>query len=184
VLEGGTLTSSAGLVRAAACTAPSFGVARGTRWFGEGSVVGTLLGPEGADPAGRKGRGVGCLGVRAGSSVVPPGVVSSGGWRWRWEPVAGRTLRTAQWTRASFELWRECLVGPPRSSVVAVRWCGGRGGVLCGQVVKGTRWMPGHQEPMKDVGGCEKPRGAANRALIRGCPNGGTPHQSCGVTRA
>ena len=54
----------------------------------------------------------------------------------------------------------------------------------CGQVVKGTRWMPGHQEPMKDVGGCEKPRGAANRALIRGCPNGGTPHQSCGVTRA
>jgi hypothetical protein len=60
---------------------------------------------------------------------------------------------------------------------------GGRG-CLCGQVVKGTRWMPGHQEPMKDVGGCDKPRGAVNRALIRGFPNGGTPHQSCGVTRA
>ena len=27
---------------------------------------------------------------------------------------------------------------------------------------------------MKDVGGCDKPRGAVNRALIRGCPNGET----------
>lgn len=25
---------------------------------------------------------------------------------------------------------------------------------------------------MKDVGGRDRPRGAANRALIRGCPNG------------
>lgn len=74
--------------------------------------------------------------------------------------VVVRSLRTAQWTRAS------CFV------------------CLCVQVVKGARWMPWHQEPMKDVGGCDKPRGAANRALIRGFPNGGTPHQSCGVTRA
>jgi hypothetical protein len=27
---------------------------------------------------------------------------------------------------------------------------------------------------MKDVGGCRKPRGAANQALIRGYPNGAT----------
>ncbi|MEA2203189.1 MAG: hypothetical protein QOI89_3979, partial [Solirubrobacteraceae bacterium] len=39
---------------------------------------------------------------------------------------------------------------------------------------KGTRWMPWHQEPMKDVDGCDKPRGAAERALIRGFPNGET----------
>ena len=45
---------------------------------------------------------------------------------------------------------------------------------LCGQVFKGTRWMPWHQEPMKDVGGCVKPRGVANQTLIRGCPNGET----------
>jgi hypothetical protein len=51
------------------------------------------------------------------------------------------------------------------------------------QVIKGIRWMPGHQEPMKDVGGCDKPRGAANQAEIRGCPNGETRPQSCGVTR-
>ncbi len=70
------------------------------------------------------------------------------------------------------------LVHEPFGGLVGGRGC------LCGQVVKGTRWMPGHQEPMKDVGGCDKPRGAVNRALIRGFPNGGTPHQSCGVTRA
>jgi len=32
--------------------------------------------------------------------------------------------------------------------------------------------MPWRLLPMKDVGGCEKPRGAADQALIRGCPNG------------
>jgi hypothetical protein len=64
--------------------------------------------------------------------------------------------------------------------------CGvlGRPGGWVVQVGKGARWMPGHQEPMKDVGGCVKPRGAVNRALIRGCPNGGTRQQSCAVTRA
>jgi hypothetical protein len=29
---------------------------------------------------------------------------------------------------------------------------------------------------MKDVGGCEKPWGVANRTLIQGCPNGKTQH--------
>ena len=29
-----------------------------------------------------------------------------------------------------------------------------------GQATKGTRWMPRHQETMKDVETCEKPRGA------------------------
>ena len=58
-----------------------------------------------------------------------------------------------------------------------VGWC-------VGQVVKGARWMPGHQEPMKDVGGCDIPRGVANRAVIRGCPNGVTRHSSWGVTPA
>ncbi len=34
--------------------------------------------------------------------------------------------------------------------------------------------MPWRQEAMKDVVSCDKPRGAAKRALIRGCPNGET----------
>ena len=39
---------------------------------------------------------------------------------------------------------------------------------ICGQVFKGARWMPWHQEPMKDVGGHDSPRGVVNQALIRG----------------
>src|SRR3712207_7599919 len=58
-------------------------------------------------------------------------------------------------------------------SVAAFGWWVGVG-FVCGQVFKGTRWMPWHQEPMKDVGACDKPRGAGNRAVIRGCPNGET----------
>jgi hypothetical protein len=42
------------------------------------------------------------------------------------------------------------------------------------QVNKGTRRMPWHQEPKKDVGACDKPRGVGNQTLIRGCPNGET----------
>jgi hypothetical protein len=37
---------------------------------------------------------------------------------------------------------------------------------------KGKRWMPWHQEPKKDVDGCDKPRGGAEQPLIRGSPNG------------
>ena len=65
-------------------------------------------------------------------------------------------LRTAQWTRASL--------------------------IFCGQVFKSKRWMPWHQEPKKDVVACDKPRGVGKRAVIRGCPNGETPHESCRVT--
>jgi hypothetical protein len=44
--------------------------------------------------------------------------------------------------------------------------------IICScQVDKGTRWMPWHQEPKKDVGACDKPRGVGNQTSIRGCPN-------------
>ncbi len=36
--------------------------------------------------------------------------------------------------------------------------------------------MPGDQVAMKDVAGCDKPRGAAKQALIRGFPNGETQY--------
>ena len=54
---------------------------------------------------------------------------------------------------------------------------------LCSQVDKGKRWMPWHQEPMKDVGTCDKPRVGGNRPVIRGSPNGATRPESCLVTR-
>jgi hypothetical protein len=50
------------------------------------------------------------------------------------------------------------------------------------QATKSQRWMPWRLKPKKDVGGCEKPRGAADQASIRGCPNGETRHPSWGVT--
>jgi hypothetical protein len=102
-----------------------------------------------------------------------------------------------------------CLGGPCRliTSGPVVSWPVGWGGVgllvvggggvcvlfeicivdasifVCGQVAEGRRWMPWHQEPMKDVGGRDRPGGAVNLAVIPGCPNGETRHQLCGVTR-
>jgi len=46
--------------------------------------------------------------------------------------------------------------------------------VLYGQATKRIRWMPRQLEAMKDVGACEKSRGAGKHALIRECPNGET----------
>jgi len=43
--------------------------------------------------------------------------------------------------------------------------------------------MPWRQEPMKDASGCEKLRGAAEKAEIRRCPNGETRPGSCPVTQ-
>ena len=43
-----------------------------------------------------------------------------------------------------------------------------------GQATKGARWMPWRETAMKDVASCDKPRGAAKQALIRGFPNGET----------
>ena len=37
---------------------------------------------------------------------------------------------------------------------------------------KCTWWMPWHQEPKKDVDGCDKPRLGAEQPLTRGSPNG------------
>ena len=47
---------------------------------------------------------------------------------------------------------------------------------------KGVWWMPWQTGPMKDVAGCDKPRGAAKRALIRGFLNGETRRPSWAVT--
>ncbi len=42
--------------------------------------------------------------------------------------------------------------------------------------------MPWQQEPMKDVGICDKPGGVDNRTLSPGFPNGETPHADERVT--
>ena len=45
---------------------------------------------------------------------------------------------------------------------------------FCGQATKGAWWMPWQKQAMKDVASCDKPRGAAEQALLRGFPNGTT----------
>ena len=86
-------------------------------------------------------------------------------------------------TLLSFE--RPCRAGPTGSAVVLAQ--GGQSvrvhlensiattqRVLTDQENKSTRWMPWRQEPMKDVGGCDKPGGDADQSLIPGFPNGET----------
>ena len=43
-----------------------------------------------------------------------------------------------------------------------------------GQATKSKWWMPWRRKAMKDVASCDKPRGAAKQALIRGSLNGET----------
>ncbi len=84
--------------------------------------------------------------------------------------------------------------GGPRPSRVSnwKRWIGHNGGVAsrqgnrrgsprgssacgwCDQATKGAWRMSRRQKAMKDVGTCEKPEGAGNRAVISGCLNGAT----------
>ena len=54
--------------------------------------------------------------------------------------------------------------------------------IFVNQVFKGARWMPWHQEPKKDVGICDKPRGVDNQTVIRGFPNGETRLEASPVT--
>ena len=56
--------------------------------------------------------------------------------------------------------------------------------IFVAQVFKGTRWMPWHQEPKKDVGICDKPRVVDNQTVIRGFPNGETRLEASPVTPA
>jgi hypothetical protein len=154
---------------------PLSGGAGGERGLGAGGVgaFGTLLGPEGTGvslPCGV----VSLVSSRAVSGwsnrsslrtflALAGGGAGAGVRRRRRGDGVARCLRTAQWTRASLISAKVIL--------------------QCGQVFKGTRWMPWHQEPKKDVGACDKPRGVGNRTLIRGFPNGETRLESCPVTR-
>lgn len=155
VLTGGTSTT-AGFVLVGLLSTPAVRVLRGAGG-GEGKVRFCWWGRPGT-LLGPEGAAVVVVSFRSGLSGPDEPLVSFGGWVGAgvWV-VTGGCLRTAQWTRASLN-------------------------DLCGQVYKGTGWMPWHQEPKKDVVACDKPRGVGKRTVIRGCPNGETPPQSCAVT--
>ena len=67
-------------------------------------------------------------------------------------------LARACWSRVCAVRARRWL-GPVRGGCAAARK---RRGAVC-EYEKGIWWMPWHQEAMKDVARCEKPRGAASR---------------------
>ena len=76
-------------------------------------------------------------------------------------------------SRLAYEKWRRRA--PLENSIASTS-------IFVLQATKSQRWMPWRLKPMKDVGGCDKPRGAAYQASIRGRPNGETRHPSWGVT--
>jgi hypothetical protein len=142
-------------------------------------LAGTLLGPEETGPSAPEpptfkglygfrvvvGGGAGLFLLDAGPGAAHP--VGCG-----WFGGLGCFLRTTQWTRASL-IETHSFWGWVSLCDLLI--------VLCVQVFKGIRWMPWHQEPMKDVGACDMPRGVGNQTVIRGFPNGETWHPSWGV---
>src|SRR5581483_11233905 len=83
----------------------------------------------------------------------------------------GATLRVCATSRTAFILNAALLENSIASTSIFVL-----------QATKSQRWMPWRLKPKKDVGDCDKPRGAVDQASIRGCPNEETRHRSCGVT--
>ena len=129
-----------------------------------GQAPGTLLGPEGS-------------GESLLRATCPPSV----GWGW------SRTLTAVEPLHGQLLVTFGCGGG-----VVGAGCVGGRpffenctvdASIFVAQVFKGTRWMPWHQEPKKDVGICDKPRGVDNQTVIRGFPNGETRLEASPVTR-
>ena len=129
--------------------------------------------------------GGGCVGFGPSAGILP----SLGGLWWLWWVVCDLYSGCEHLC---------CLRAPPFffvSSCVRRGACGGACGprgrplwwwswacfLLC-VVLWGIRWMPWHQELMKDVAACDMPRGVGERALIRGCPNGGTRPGLCWAT--
>ena len=78
--------------------------------------------------------------------------------------------------RSPWGVWGACGPRGRRFVVVVV------GVFLLCVVLWGIRWMPWHQELMKVFAACDMPRGVGERALIRGCPNGGTRPGLCWAT--
>ena len=125
----------------------------GGTWVAWGVVPGTLLGPE-------------------GSGVLLPRFFSAGlaGWSYRYSFLSV-FLGGGGWRR------REVGFRPYFENYTV------DASIFVNQVFKGARWMPWYQEPKKDVGICDKPRGVDNQTVIRGFPNGETRLEASPVTR-
>ena len=85
--------------------------------------------------------------------------VSEGTAVWLPSDAGPSELRFGGWVMGGWSLFENCTVDAS----------------ICGQVFKGARWMPWHQEPMKDVGGHDSPRGAVNQSFDPGVSEWGNP---------
>ena len=151
-------------------------------WGGAAPCFGGGLWP----PVG--GAAASCFGGGVLGSALPPGSFLRWGLWWLWWVVCDLYSGCEHLC---------CLRASPLLVLSCVRRgaCGGACGprgrplwwwswacfLLC-VVLWGIRWMPWHQELMKDVAACDMPRGVGERALIRGCPNGGTRPGLCWAT--
>ena len=93
---------------------------------------------------------------------------------------AGRTGRHKRVGEAMCRSGKNCLIGNRRSERLSlarekVSRTTMKSGYTC------AWWMPRLEQAMKDVGGCDKPRGVAKQTLIRGFPNGTT--QPCAARK-
>lgn len=88
-----------------------------------------------------------------------------GGCGWLWLCVWCGWLLWAPWWGCVVVWWVVCFLYSGCEHLFCLWFC---------LVVVGIRWMPWYQELMKDVVACDMPRGVGERAVIRGCPNGGT----------
>jgi hypothetical protein len=95
--------------------------------------------------------------------LVRPAACRGSGWSDPYPRGVRGLFRTIAWcvkgSRVASQGVRVCDRGVLRSG--DLRMVPGHGG--CFEREKGIRWMPWHQEAMKDVARCEKPRGAASR---------------------
>ena len=118
--------------------------------------------------------------------MVPTGVVGPSLFRFEGATLRGRIPVTSFLLRfgagedrspvratvmACFVVTLVCAVQPLENSKASTS-------IFVLQATKSQRWMPWRLKPKKDVGDCEKPRGAVYLATIRGCPNGVTQHLS------
>lgn len=130
----------------------------GKRWRDRGDCPDTLLGPEDSGAS---------LDLMANEKLT----ICCGGGCWLWAlPVGELSL---------------CVGGGRRGLVGCCPYVENYtvdASIFVAQVFKGARWMPWHQEPKKDVGICDKPRGVDNQTVIRGFPNGETRLEASPVT--
>jgi hypothetical protein len=108
--------------------------------------------------------------------MVPTDVVGPSLFRFEgaalWVVSAGEDRSPVRATvMACFVVTLVCAVQPLENSKASTS-------IFVLQATKSQRWMPWRLKPKKDVGDCEKPRGAVYLATIRGYPNGATQHLS------